>query len=139
MTDTQHQAASKKSQEGAQAEEAKPVAWSYELATAFRERDGQYVNWEWRLTRYEPIVPPNSIRNLTPLYARPYPVNDGDAKRLHCLQTRQATVEIVTVFGGYWCFRVAGMNAAVNSNIREAIDAAMLAAAPTPSTKGGVQ
>jgi hypothetical protein len=40
-------------------------AWSYELAMAIT--DGEYDNWEKRLSYDKPNVPPGSIRNLVRL------------------------------------------------------------------------
>lgn len=53
-----------------------PVAWMYEIATAFRNEE--YCGWEPRLTKGKPFVPQGSMRNLTPLYAHP-PATRPDA------------------------------------------------------------
>jgi hypothetical protein len=50
---------------------------------------------------------------------------ERDAARLDYLQRRGATVEIVSVGGGGWKFRVGGQYSSANSSIREAIDAAI--------------
>lgn len=47
-----------------------PVAWYYELA-GYRREDGVYIHHAACLSFNKPNVPPESIRNLTPLYKRP--------------------------------------------------------------------
>lgn len=60
---------------------AEPVAWSYEVGTTV-DKHGKYNNWAHQMTRYKPVVPPDSIRNLTPLYTRPPAPEDAkDAAR----------------------------------------------------------
>jgi hypothetical protein len=57
------------------AAEAVPVAWSFEIATA-RFDNGEYTNFDLRLTRYEPNSSEGSLRNVQALYASPQPAPD---------------------------------------------------------------
>lgn len=49
---------------------AEAVAWTYELAN-YRKTNGEYTGWEEEISFHQPLVPPNSIRNLRPLFAHP--------------------------------------------------------------------
>lgn len=39
---------------------------------------GEYCNWQERISKDKPNVPPKSIRNLRPLYENPKPVGRAD-------------------------------------------------------------
>ena len=58
----------KLAQQSAMTTDAKPDAWSYELAM-IRNDAGEYYAWRKYLTDHEPCAPEGSIRNLVPLYA----------------------------------------------------------------------
>lgn len=60
--------------------EAEPVAWWYEIASLYLPKYGGYQGWSERITRERPNVPPESIRNLTPLYSCPAKAEEISAK-----------------------------------------------------------
>lgn len=56
-----------------------PVAYSYELAHSRLDHSGNYCNWQKHLTFDRPHVPPDSIRNLMPLYGMKSKSSEGEA------------------------------------------------------------
>lgn len=49
-----------------------PVAWSFKLAYAMDRTSGEYTDWgPMQLSFHKPIVNPNAMRELTPLYSYP--------------------------------------------------------------------
>jgi hypothetical protein len=66
----------------AEAEKAKPepVAWLYDLATAYDSTTQAYCGWVPRVTTTKPSVPEGSIKDEVPLYLHPAPIPPDMAK-----------------------------------------------------------
>lgn len=117
----------------AEAKTDETVAWDYELANSINPNNS-YCNWSRYISRDKPQVPSKAIRNLRPLVfgdTHPAPCVPDDSKRLDYLQDRGATIDLIPGVADFYPmqFRVGGLHSSANTDVRAAIDAAMLTAA----------